>query len=128
MAFQGRTGLTRSEIACNPYRITTGLLEGEVACQIGFKGLFRLLIFLQMSPLVALIRQRSKPYLHVGIHGSIWQMERHEVRGSNAPGRADEPLHAFGDVFPQAAANGELDGAPSGSHVDPQFSITTTVC
>jgi hypothetical protein len=34
-------------------------------------------------------------------------------------GRADEPLHAFGDVFPQAAANGQLDGAPSGSHVAP---------
>ena len=42
--------------------------------------------------------------------------------------RADEPLQAFRDVSPQVAANGQLDGAPSGSHVDTQFSITTTVC
>jgi excisionase family DNA binding protein len=32
--------------------------------------------------------------------------------------RADEPLQAFRDVSPQVAANGQLDGAPSGSHVD----------
>jgi hypothetical protein len=30
--------------------------------------------------------------------------------------RADEPLQAFRDVSPQVAANGQLDGAPSGSH------------
>jgi hypothetical protein len=42
--------------------------------------------------------------------------------------RADEPLQAFGDVSPEVAANGQLDGAPSGSHVGTQFSITTTVC
>jgi hypothetical protein len=42
--------------------------------------------------------------------------------------RADEPLQAFGDVYPQVAANGQSYGAPSGSHVDTQFSITTTAC
>ena len=42
--------------------------------------------------------------------------------------RADEPLQAFGQVSPQVAANGQLDGAPSGSHVDTRFSITATVC
>jgi hypothetical protein len=40
----GGTGLTRSEIAYNPYQITAGLLEGEVPCQIGFKGLFSALL------------------------------------------------------------------------------------
>jgi hypothetical protein len=42
--------------------------------------------------------------------------------------RADEPLQVFRDVSPQVAANGQLDGAPSGNHVGTQFSITTTVC
>jgi hypothetical protein len=63
---RGRTGLTRSEIAYNPYQTTTGLLEDEVPCQIALKGVFSaLLILLEMS-LVALIRHRSKPDLHVG--------------------------------------------------------------
>src|SRR4029450_5753425 len=49
--FRGRTGLTRSEIAYNPYRTTTGPLEDEVPCQIALKGVFSaLLILLEMSP------------------------------------------------------------------------------
>jgi hypothetical protein len=27
----------------------------------------------------------------------------------------DEPVHAFGDVFPQVTPNGQLDGAVSGA-------------
>jgi hypothetical protein len=49
--FRVRTGLTRSEIAYNPYQTTTGLLEDEVPCQIALKGVFSaLLILLEMSP------------------------------------------------------------------------------
>jgi hypothetical protein len=77
----------------------------------------------------SLIRQRSKPNLHVG--SSRLYLADGKGRRYAAPlmpcSRADKPLQAFRDVS-QVAANGQLDGAPSGSHVGTQFSITTTVC
>jgi hypothetical protein len=97
---------------------------------MGFKPAFSALLILLGYALNALIRQRSKPNLHVGKFTALFGRWRWPVvRGSLTPcSRADEPLQAFGEVSPQVTANGQLDGAPSGSHVDTQFSITTTVC